>query len=1211
MRVLSATTETAVDRPHVEPVLLVQIHFTSPSDQHVYLCSRPFGTANVFNSQYYEPIIMEWSTIYSGRTDPITLVNEPGDFTLTVLNTIPVYGYDNFSKLIDAFDWAFAKVTALTIYDGGVAVDGDEITVFEGQLEAPEVMTQERVELKVSGRELGLKDKYPVNYVSTTDWANADPDDVGKMIPHVIGQCKRVPAVALIAGWKTSIVEDMTDSSPGNAGTLEVTDASGFPSGGTDFTIQIDAEQVRIDSYSGNTLTLVGAGARAYGGTTATDHDAGSDCMEVLSHYVYAVSDHMVQSIDAVYVDGIRQEITNGSNSDCRVYYGDLDDSFPFVSQKGIIDFQTLPSVTKQVNLDVSHDDTVADFIGVSDTIDFTVPGSSKEVIPTGASGANWTNHSRTYDGNDQNYAQTTTQYSVITITFPSTSYGTITTQYAWVKLSFGSFSLSGWTPANISTGGTGWYRFSRSGGSWNTSIVITNNDVGTRQVFEAYKIIEYTSDATKSGSASKTGSAVGAGTASLTGNSSADTVIGGKVTADVSGIYDGSGLFTRNRSALIEDPHHVFYYLTMKLLNAEAGLVGYWPFNEGTGTVAGDASGREYHGKLEGTPAAYVLGKYGSALHFDGAADYVNCGICAECDFTEEDFTVAFWINPDTQTTIHRIVSRGKHNDDGWEILMSSTGRILLRTNQNGAYQESNSGAISTSAWTHVAVIRQGEDADFYINGVLSNNSIATHIDPEPAMWDLKFGTYTPSHAYWFDGKLDEVRIYKRAITLNEITGLISNAQGTIQQSVDIEDGLMAYYRMNEDPSGAVTYDARGQGDLIAFNSPTSEAGIVDNCYHFDGSTEYCAGAGTLDHEFTYHNFSVSFWFKMDGVPPAAEIMIGNYWASNTGWGLYMNKTPRLCFITAQSGATQSTVSNTLSADTWYHAVVTRSGASATIYIDGADDTLTYGTHIDPVVSGEFFTLARYAQASSNFFDGSLDEIRVYDRVLTTDEISALYNNPKGSTYSQSGYKLHEEMDLAICLTEKPVMNELFNELALQCRSMQFWEAGKHCLVYQDDDPTHDGTVTGHRLTLNSVVLSKTVRAEVANYVVGVYDKHYDDSSIEGLRAEVFSDDASSINKYGKISFEWTMDYVTGSTHAQASNDHIKDLRKEPLLLVEMQAHPAYLKYKRGDVLRFDITEANLNNALLDFVEAADEFRVLETGTEGAFTQSMRLKKV
>jgi len=72
-------------------------------------------------------------------------------------------------------------------------------------------------------------------------------------------------------------------------------------------------------------------------------------------------------------------------------------------------------------------------------------------------------------------------------------------------------------------------------------------------------------------------------------------------------------------------------------------GLVGYWNFDQGSGTTASDSSGYNNHGTIYG--ASWTSGKVGGALSFDGLDDYVDCGNSETLDPTQEA-TVEAWVN-------------------------------------------------------------------------------------------------------------------------------------------------------------------------------------------------------------------------------------------------------------------------------------------------------------------------------------------------------------------------------------------------------------------------------------------------------------------------------------------------------------------------------------------------------------------------------------
>lgn len=82
----------------------------------------------------------------------------------------------------------------------------------------------------------------------------------------------------------------------------------------------------------------------------------------------------------------------------------------------------------------------------------------------------------------------------------------------------------------------------------------------------------------------------------------------------------------------------------------AWADLVGYWPFDEGSGSVAHDTSGQANHGPVYG--ATWTTGRSGSALSFDGSNDFVTLPNVDLWDFGTESFTVTAWFKSDASDT-------------------------------------------------------------------------------------------------------------------------------------------------------------------------------------------------------------------------------------------------------------------------------------------------------------------------------------------------------------------------------------------------------------------------------------------------------------------------------------------------------------------------------------------------------------------------------
>jgi len=192
---------------------------------------------------------------------------------------------------------------------------------------------------------------------------------------------------------------------------------------------------------------------------------------------------------------------------------------------------------------------------------------------------------------------------------------------------------------------------------------------------------------------------------------------------------------------------------------------VGYWAFDEGEGARAFDASGNNNTGVLTNGPA-WVEGKHGSALSFDGVDDYVNCpgGNLA----LTGDLTISAWIKLNSTSGYHWIVSKNYAK----EYTFGTHNSELRFYHGDGSYYASDSlnAGLSSNNWYYVSVSRDTDQkkVKFYVNGkYISEWNYTNDITSSTQM--VKIGTRSDDYS-WFDGFIDEVKIYNYARTAEQI---------------------------------------------------------------------------------------------------------------------------------------------------------------------------------------------------------------------------------------------------------------------------------------------------------------------------------------------------------------------------------------------------------------------------------------------------------
>ncbi|MES2921560.1 MAG: LamG-like jellyroll fold domain-containing protein, partial [Verrucomicrobiota bacterium] len=201
------------------------------------------------------------------------------------------------------------------------------------------------------------------------------------------------------------------------------------------------------------------------------------------------------------------------------------------------------------------------------------------------------------------------------------------------------------------------------------------------------------------------------------------------------------------------------------------AELHAYLPFDEANGVVAADLGGFARNGTLINGPL-WSAGNAGNAVDLDGTNDHVAlpAGVVSALN----DFTVAAWINPDVINNWARIFDIGT-GTNAYMFLCPSSGSGTLRfsiTNSGGGgEQQLNGPALSAGVWTHVAVTLSGNTGTLYVNGVAVSTNNAMTL--RPSSLGNTTNNWIGRSQYpdpYFNGRVDDLRIYNRALNLSEV---------------------------------------------------------------------------------------------------------------------------------------------------------------------------------------------------------------------------------------------------------------------------------------------------------------------------------------------------------------------------------------------------------------------------------------------------------
>lgn len=208
-----------------------------------------------------------------------------------------------------------------------------------------------------------------------------------------------------------------------------------------------------------------------------------------------------------------------------------------------------------------------------------------------------------------------------------------------------------------------------------------------------------------------------------------------------------------------------------------KAGLVLHHMYDEGEGTLAADASGNGHDGEISNPD--WVKGKFGRALKFGGDGSDVFVTVESSAALNVNECTFMAWINADHWNGTRQIVGKSVHGGCAGRTqygLFSEGGVFKLRFETESGRADITTDLPATGEWINVAFTNDGEKAMIYINaesvvegdvpGVLKAND-----DP----W--RIGQDCERLNYVFAGMIDEVRLWNRALSGDEIT----SAQGLL----------------------------------------------------------------------------------------------------------------------------------------------------------------------------------------------------------------------------------------------------------------------------------------------------------------------------------------------------------------------------------------------------------------------------------------------
>jgi prepilin-type N-terminal cleavage/methylation domain-containing protein len=215
--------------------------------------------------------------------------------------------------------------------------------------------------------------------------------------------------------------------------------------------------------------------------------------------------------------------------------------------------------------------------------------------------------------------------------------------------------------------------------------------------------------------------------------------------------------------------------------INSTLGLdaVGIWNLDENPasqGTTIKDLSGWGNNGTLNTGETGVnksVSGVVGNAISFDGVDDYMNCGNNTSLNITSAG-TWEVWLKINSKSSNAEIFDKFTGYYNGYRLFCRSSDGVWLQAgNGTGTINSPNIpvSRLPDNVWHHIMITKDGSGFKIYHNGILYNsNSITNNITANTKSLVVGYNNYNDGDGRFFDGFIDEIRIYNIALTTAQV---------------------------------------------------------------------------------------------------------------------------------------------------------------------------------------------------------------------------------------------------------------------------------------------------------------------------------------------------------------------------------------------------------------------------------------------------------
>ncbi len=399
-------------------------------------------------------------------------------------------------------------------------------------------------------------------------------------------------------------------------------------------------------------------------------------------------------------------------------------------------------------------------------------------------------------------------------------------------------------------------------------------------------------------------------------------------------------------------------------------------------------------------------------SMEFDGTSDFIDCGDSDKFSFgdgtTDRPFSLSGWVKPNDLTKF-RFINKWS-GSLGYEYQFSTGTNDTLSFIINSLGTTSRIGIITSTLtstdWQHWVATYDGTGSTtgtnsgmkIYINGVevtTSDLNSGTYVAMQNTAAPLKIGTEDKNN-YYANGKIDQVTIfdYELPATGTNSVATLYGGGTAITNPMSLSPKPIAYYQL---------------GDQSVSTGPTSDYLVPNNSlsdfvFNFDATNDYI-NAGSASYLNGLSQFSISVWFNLHTAADAKCII--SDWNYNTSpFGHFSLRTTDtsgtdyalILYIKkdlSDAGSNAVKTSVIFTENTWHNVVFTYNSGTITYYVNGSSvSSTTIGTIASSLLNQDGILTIGNWPGLSQYWDGELSNISVFNTSLSTANIETIYNN-------------------------------------------------------------------------------------------------------------------------------------------------------------------------------------------------------------------------